>query len=504
LSSSEQAVGHAARAAELANACSGKLKAGDLPAALALAEEIRSLTPAALQAHLRVATVLLQSERDAEATELLRAAAKRWPNKPRAHAALARALLRTGDIDGAIAAATRAVALEPDVAKHHEMLSQAYAKAERFEKAVASIKRAVALEPGAAPFQATLARLLLRLNRPAAAREAGLAALDLDPGQQKTAKLLRGIVLPGEERPMEKKTSLDGADGFMFHETDAAFAQMCGEPADPQDVAALAAIITARLDWCAARGMTYRMLVIPERHVLYDDKLPKGYASQPKRMAPRLVQTIPPAAAPALIYPLTELRAGRAEHDVCLRTDVHWSTWGAYLCYRALLASVPELAGEIIPQSALKARTAGRVGDMMLWRGLRTRETCEILEPPKTPLREVMSTKTFTTGQVDVYATDHPSGRRLVLFRTSNSTALMPLLAHHFSRIVTLATTSVAFDLLESEQPHFVFSELPERYLAIPMKADSPSGIRLPKDFDSRPFQERSGCALPLPGAHGK
>ena len=89
------------------------------------------------------------------------------------------------------------------------------------------------------------------------------------------------------------------------------------------------------------------------------------------------------------------------EHfDVCLRGDVHWSTWGAYLSYRALLASIPDLAGEIIPESALRHRTASRVGDMTMWRGLRTRETCEIFDAPKTPLREVMSTKTFTTGQV--------------------------------------------------------------------------------------------------------
>lgn len=504
MSSSEQAAGHAARAAELADACSAKLHAGDFPAALALAEEIRELTPSALQAHLRVATVLLQSDRDGEAAELLRGAVKRWPNKPRAHAALSRALLRTGDTDGAIAAAAKAVSLEPAAAKHHDLLSQSYAKAKQFDRAVEALNQAVALEPGSAPLHAARARLLLRLDRLAEAREAGLTALELDPGQQQTAKLLRGIVLPGEERPMENKTSLDGADGFLFHETDAAFAQMCGPPADPSDVAALAGIIAGRLGWCTARGMVYRMLVIPERHVLYDDKLPAGYVAQPKRMAARLVQAIPPAASQVLIYPYAILRAGRAQHDVCLRGDVHWSSWGAYLSYRALLESVPELAGEIIPETALKHRTATRVGDMTLWRGLRTRETCEIFDAPKTPLREVMSTKTFTTGQVDVYATDHPSGRRLVLFRTSNSTSLMPLLAHHFSRIVTVATTSVAFDLLESEQPHFVFSELPERYLAIPLKADSPKGIRLPKDFESRSFLERTGHGLPLPKAEGK
>ncbi len=499
MSSSEQAGGHTEQAAALAAECSRKIQAGEFTAALALAEKIRDLTPGALQAHVRVATVLLQCDRDAEAAELLHGIVQRWPGKARAQIALSRALLRTGDTEGAIAAAATAVELEPQIARHHEALSQAYAKAEQFDHAVDALTRAVALEPASAPLQSAMARLLLRADRPAEAREAGLLALELDPNQQQTAKLLRTIVLPGEERPMENKTSLDGADGFLFHETDAAFAQMCGPPANPQDVTALAGIVTSRLDWCTAHGMIYRMLVIPERHVLYNDKLPAGYAVQPKRMAARLVQAIPPAAAHALIYPFAALRAGRAQHDVCLRGDVHWSSWGAYLCYRALLASVPDLADEIIPESSLRHRTASRVGDMTLWRGLRTRETCELFDPPKAALREVMSTKTFATGQVDVYATDHPSGRRLVLFRTSNSTSLMPLLAHHFSRIVTVATTSVAFDLLESEQPHFVFSELPERYLAIPVKADSPKGVRLPKDLESRSFFERTGCELPLP-----
>ncbi len=496
---SPQDVDSTRETASLAKACNARLKLRDFPAALEIAEKIASIAPTVLQAQLRVAAILMQAGRATEAAARLRDAARVWPDVARIQTALSRALLRIGDVDGGVAAATLAASMEPNAASSHEQLAMALMKAERNEEAVQALDRAAVLDPESASVHATRCRLLLQLGREEEARAAGLRSLELNADQPLVSRLLRGIILPGEERPVETKTSLDGKDGFLFHEVDSAFEQMCGPPVDPNDVAALARILRTRGAWCAERRMTYRMLIVPERHVLYDDKLPDGYTAQPQRMATRLVEALAADAPELVVYPFRAMRDARTQHETCMRQDVHWSSYGAYLGYRALVGSVPDLAGECVPEAALTTRTVARVGDMAMWRGLRTRETCDVLLPPKVALREVMSTKTFATGQVDVLETDNRSGRKLVLFRTSNSTALMPFLAHHFTRIVTLAAVSVAFDLLESERPDFVFSELPERYLAIPAKPGSTPGIRLPRDADGRTFFEQTGCTLPLP-----
>jgi len=64
-----------------------------------------------------------------------------------------------------------------------------------------------------------------------------------------------------------------------------------------------------------------------------------------------------------------------------------------------------------------------------------------------------------------------------------------------------VATTTVMFELLRSERPDVVISELPERYLAIPAGPLSSGRIRMPRDMDPDVFREITGCALPLPGA---
>lgn len=112
-------------------------------------------------------------------------------------------------------------------------------------------------------------------------------------------------------------------------------------------------------------------------------------------------------------------------------------------------------------------------------------------------MTEVFTNRTFKPGQVDVFETERHDRPHLVLFRTSNSTHLLPFLNHHFSRIVALASTSMHYDLLRSERPDIVISEISERYLAAP---DGRPGftIRFPEDFVGRTFSQFTGVELPL------
>jgi len=476
-----------------------ELKERNLPAALATARKIAELTPQSMPAHLRVAAVLMQHGKPEGAAAKLREVVALWPTSAEAHAALARVLLRLGKFGVAVDILQRATELEPTSADYHEQLGRALTEADRVVKAAKAMAKAAELAPESAPIHAALCRLLMRLGQAAEARAAGQKSLELDPAQPQLTSLLRIIRLPGEPKLEQDRTAEEGADGFLFYAADAAFVQMCGAPAEPRHVTALADVVTARYDWCAQHNIAYRMLIVPERHAVYDDYLPAGHIAQPERMAVRMPRALRGEAVNAVVYPYSQMRTGRAHKEVCLRQDVHWSSYGAYLSYRALLETLPALKDEILPEDVLIASTARRVGDMAYWLGLRTREVCEVLDPPKANMREVMSTKTFKPGQVDVLETDHPAGRRLVILRTSNTTALLPLLAHHFSRIVAMATTRLSYELLESEQPHFVFSELPERYLATPTK--NGSDIILPRDTEGRSFFEETGCALPLPGA---
>jgi hypothetical protein len=286
----------------------------------------------------------------------------------------------------------------------------------------------------------------------------------------------------------------------LFHRIDGVLAQVCeGRGLSERNLTRMLSLWEARQAWCSVRRTEYRILIVPERQAIYLDKLPDGYAPHPGRPALRLIQAADPALRPCIVYPAPALRLGRATRETYYKTDVHWTLYGAYLAYRELMLSIPRCVPHIIPENELKLRSLRLVGGMTIWLNQRTREIAEAVDPPKVEVEEVFTNRTFKTGQVDVFETPFRDRPTLVLFRTSNSTHLLPFLYHHFSRIVAVASTAVHYDLLRSEKPDVVISEISERYLAAPHEAPPDDRIHFPADFEIESFEDHTGVTLPLP-----
>ena len=154
-----------------------------------------------------------------------------------------------------------------------------------------------------------------------------------------------------------------------------------------------------------------------------------------------------------VIYPLDELIAGLARAEVCYPHDVHMTGYGCYLVYRALMSTMPGIDPALIAQEAdLAVReifVAGDVARSVEAPGRRV----ELHEPPHVKYRSVVKGTSYRTHQVDVFESENAQLPKLVLFRTSNSSRLMPYLMRHFSRLAAVATTEVFYDLIESERP---------------------------------------------------
>jgi len=523
------------------------IQAGDLHAALELARAIEADAPMRPAAHARVAQILTLLGREDEARAALLEAAR----KLRPHAAVLTPLgllaQKQEDFTAAAGYFAQAAALEPANAAHRMRQADSLARAGDLRGAIAAQREAVHIAPQHKPFSVQLAALEAQLAAQPATRAPTLANPGPTPGRERArdaaphaasgpataanaaptskpateparppappaapAVLAAEAVAPAKKSAPaqpQAKTALLGADGYYFHEVDLAFPQICEAFGSDGEVRRLLTLWEMRHGWCAARGITYRQLIVPEKHAIYADKLPPGWRLHPDRAAARLMRWRDALLQDVVIYPLAEITAGRALREVCFRQDVHWTNFGAYLAYCRLIETLPELAAEMVRDDELSFTTRRAVGDIAIWLDMRAREEIEVAVPPKITMREIFSTKSFATGQVDVFHTDHPGGRRLVLFRTSNSTALMPYLARHFSRIVAVAATAMMTELIQSEQPDMVFCEMPERYLAIPFgPATGPAGgmkIKLPRDLEADVFADMTGCTLPLPKAAG-
>jgi SGNH hydrolase-like domain, acetyltransferase AlgX len=302
---------------------------------------------------------------------------------------------------------------------------------------------------------------------------------------------------------LDQDTIFEGEDGHLFHTINAVCEQLF-EPGwlSPRACAAWVDVLRRRLDWCAARGIAFRQLVVPEHHVVYPDKLPGHPTPSPTRPILRIMAAADEPLQRAIVYPLQAMRDGRSRHETSFPHDVHFTSYGAFLCYQALMRSLPAHDPEqLVREEALTPHSVLFAGDLAHPFG-RSGRQMDCFVPPLVKLTKLVKGTSFKSGQVDVFETPHRDSPRLVIFRTSNSTQLFPFLAHHFSRITAVGAGRVFFDLIESEAPHIVVSEIPERYIApgAPLGTPDYDLAGLPDDDSATGFVETTGHMLPLPG----
>ena len=261
------------------------------------------------------------------------------------------------------------------------------------------------------------------------------------------------------------------------------------------------AALEARLAYCAARGVVYRQLIVPDSHSAYADALPGAPRLNENRPIRRILQAASPALREAFVYPLDALIAGRAQEDTFFAHDVHPTGWGASIIYRALAAKLPMIdPAKILGPDDLRVRNFLHAGDVARAAGLQARRVT-MHEAPPVPKKELVKGATYRSNQVDVMVGEDASLPRLLMFRTSNSTQQFPYLMRHFSRITAVASTEVLYDLIESERPDAVVAEMPERYFATTRLSVDTAEYGTPPLDPADVFESRTGHKLPLPEA---
>ena len=234
-----------------------------------------------------------------ESADEFRIAVDLEPSRLSAIVALARTLEGLGEAAEAAVFARKAADLAPSEAARHAHLASLLAESGDLTGAETAYVRAAELKPSGGDAQA--------LQEVRAALAKGATSVRIGQG-------------PGPHQVMH------GSDGWLFHRIDGVLPQICEANAmSERNLSRMLSLWEARQAWCLARKTEYRILIVPERHVIYPDKMPAEYAPHPGRPALRLLEAADPALRSCIIYPAQTLRLGRATRDVCYKTDVHWS-----------------------------------------------------------------------------------------------------------------------------------------------------------------------------------
>ena len=312
--------------------------------------------------------------------------------------------------------------------------------------------------------------------------------------------------IDGGRRPQRStglgpETVFEGEDEHLFAGTQAAFEQIIeGEGLTDQGCARWVELLQRRLDWCGTRGIAYRLAVIPDHHAVYPDKIVGRPSPSADRPIMRILRAASPELREAIVYPLEAMVRGRSTHETCLPHDVHFTSYGAFLCYREIMRTLPDFSADrVVRDDEITNRTSLIAGDVARAAGWPARKI-EQFGAPHLKLRTVVKTATMTDNQVDVFETEDPALPRLVMFRSSNSASFFPLLARHFSRITAMSGLRMYRDLVESEAPQVVITEMLERYLACqqPRWEGDRDLCNAPTEDDSVTFEGTTGHKLPL------
>ena len=301
-------------------------------------------------------------------------------------------------------------------------------------------------------------------------------------------------VAPFDSRIQFQHVPLKGRDGFLFHRDHDALDQLTASLVlRRRQIDVWISALRGRQAWCDAHGSALRFLIIPEKHVVYEDKLPRLVRVSPQRAAMQLLGALDSDLSARTLYPMDALRAASRVKPTFFKTDTHWNSYGAFVAYQALVASLrAEVALETVQEGDLVWKERPYVGDL----GVRfTRERGETMATPEptATYRLTFQNHNFSRGAVHVYENERRDLPTCVLFRDSFANFLIPYLMRGFSRLVAVSSLSCHYDLLDQEKPDVVLFVVIERFLATFGMGRT---IELPEDDAKRSFEVFSGTDL--------
>lgn len=262
----------------------------------------------------------------------------------------------------------------------------------------------------------------------------------------------------------------EGRDGRLFLERGAGFdaQQLFGAPFE--DDAGLEAAwrtgLERRIAMCREVGAVFVVLIAPEAHGVHSDLLPDSLGYALPSIADRFV-ALARSMGVTVVWPREALAAAKGPVEVYRRDDSHWSSYGAYIAYRELMAALPEgLSAGQVTAEAFSYAWEEALGDLA-WTGPQARRRPTPRPVMKTQRwRPVLTRMNERRHALTITETDDASLPSLLIFRDSAATEMAPFLMESFRRTVFVGAADRGYlELIPEEAPQVVVLERSERTL---------------------------------------
>jgi hypothetical protein len=270
-------------------------------------------------------------------------------------------------------------------------------------------------------------------------------------------------------------TVIKGRDGWLYYADDDALEDYeSNAPMSDEELRDWANALVSTRDVLRARGIAYLFVLAPDKHVIYPEHLPASiHRVRPTYRMDELLAYLHAHTDLTVLDLRPVLLARKQIEQVYFRTDTHWNDSGAFAGYQTILRAAAQAVPGLVPQDRASFTNVDRDepgGDLAEMLGVSEllRERSGYLEPTQPRRARLLEPTTLREGyEVARVVTDVPDSRlpRLVMFRDSFATRLIPFLSEHFSRAVYQWQNDVDLDLVAQEKPALVIHEMAGRRL---------------------------------------
>lgn len=297
------------------------------------------------------------------------------------------------------------------------------------------------------------------------------------------------VVISGQT---EDKTVFRGEDGFLFFTDHEVLEQLTGEyPLTPDQLETWISCISDRYEWCVKNNAQLCIMIIPEKHVVYEDYVKQIKISQ-NRPVIQIINALPEHLKSVVHYPLDDFKRAREEKHIFYRTDTHYTSEAGFLTYNLLMNFIQTSNIDPVKREDTKLVQSYRVGDLGKRLNPNEGENAEhVHHATHLPFQRIYDNELYKRGNTVVFTSPRKEAPKALIFRDSFFTYIMPHVIPVFSRTVAISSIDMHYDVAEAEKPDVVIFQLIERFIA----NKSEDGQRIVPTDPDHGFENFSGIS---------
>ena len=259
---------------------------------------------------------------------------------------------------------------------------------------------------------------------------------------------------------------VEGAGGWLFLDRDRnrVIAQHSGELLlTSSELDEWAKLLRARTKQLERQEARYVHLVPPDPHAVWAERLPPSVPRGRQRPILQLLERL--ADEPVdFVYPLEQMRAAREENTPYSATDTHWTAYGAWVGYKALLDALGD-------RPAARRLTADDVVFTSPRRPSAISATASTRRAPRPGPRARRPRAVFlddnrvrNNGRIIRFACEAAPDASVLVLGDSFTYAMLRFLSESWRRVTFVHLYTLDPELLDQLRPDLVVTVLNERF----------------------------------------